>query len=226
MTKIDKVKNVFNDKKLFDQALTHRSWVNENPNKRETNERLEFLGDAILEFVVSKKLYSDFSDKPEGYLTALRAKLVNTKNLATVAKRLEIGKHIHLSKGEDEGGGRDNTSLLADTVEAVIGALYLDQGLEIVSDFIEQNIFIDIQKKTAEPLKDPKSQLQEEVQAKSLPTPKYVVLNESGPDHAKKFVIEVRVNGRALAKGTGKNKSEAAQDAAQNALKKLSKQRN
>ena len=226
MTKIDKVKNVFDDKKLFDQALTHRSWVNENSNRRETNERLEFLGDAILEFIVSKKLYDDFPDKPEGYLTALRAKLVNTKNLALVAKRLEIGKHIHLSKGEDEGGGRDNPSLLADTIEAVIGALYLDQGLEIVSDFIEQNIFIDIQKKTTEPLKDAKSQLQEEVQAKSLPTPKYVVLNESGPDHAKKFVIEVRVNGRALAKGTGKNKSEAAQDAAQNALKKLSKQHN
>lgn len=223
MTKIDKVKNEFKDKKLFDQSLTHRSWVNENPNKRESNERLEFFGDAILEFVVSKKLYDDFPDKPEGYLTTLRAKLVNTKNLAEVAKKLELGKHIHLSKGEDESGGRDNPSLLADTVEAVIGALYIDRGLVMVTKFIDKNILSDIHLKVAEPLKDAKSRLQESVQAQGLPTPKYVVLSEAGPDHAKKFILEVHVNGKALGKGKGKNKSEAAQDAAQNALNNLSK---
>lgn len=212
------MKNLFNNQELFLQALTHRSWVNENNKIRGTNERLEFLGDAILEFVVSEEIYNKFPDKEEGYLTALRSNLVNTKNLSLVAERLDLGQAIFLSKGEEDGGGRKNSSLLADTVEAIIGAIYLDQGLEKAKDFIEKNILIDVDSKAAQPLKDPKSLLQEKIQARNLPAPKYQVVSESGPDHNKQFTVEVIFNGKSEATGTGKNKSEAEQNAASNAL--------
>lgn len=218
MTNPTKIKNIFKDENLFLQALTHRSWVNENTKIRGTNERLEFLGDAILEFVVSEELYNKFPEKEEGYLTALRANLVNTKNLSELAVKIGIGPEIFLSKGEEDGGGRDNTSLLADTVEAIIGALFIDQGINAAKDFIKENILVDMDKKASLPLKDPKSLLQEKVQSEKLPAPKYQVLSEEGPDHNKKFTIEVMVNGKSLATGIGKNKSEAEQDAAQKAL--------
>lgn len=209
----------FKNKNLLKQALTHRSWVNENSDNYGTNERLEFLGDAILEFLVSTEIYDKFPNEEEGYLTALRANLVNTKNLAEVAKKLGIGDMILLSKGEEEGGGRTNISLLADTVEAVIGALFLDGGLEASEKFIKDHILIDADKKAKLPLKDPKSLLQEKVQAKSLPAPKYQVVSEIGPDHNKEFAIEAIVNNKSVAIGKGKSKSEAEQDAAFNALK-------
>lgn len=208
----------FKNEDLLKQALTHRSWVNENSENLGTNERLEFLGDAILEFVVSKAIYDKFPNEEEGYLTALRANLVNTKNLAEVAKKLSIGKMILLSKGEEDGGGRDNSSLLADTVEAIIGAIFLDRGIESSEKFIQENILIDVDKKASLPLKDPKSLLQEKVQAKGLPAPRYQVVSELGPDHNKEFTIEVTINGKPEAKGTGKSKSEAEQSAAVNAL--------
>lgn len=209
----------FKNNNLLQQALTHRSWVNENADNMGTNERLEFLGDAILEFIVSKEIYTKFPNEEEGYLTALRANLVNTKNLAEVANKLAIGKMIKLSKGEEDGGGRDNSSLLADTVEAIIGALFLDQGIEASEKFIQDNILVDTYKKSQLPLKDPKSLLQEKVQAKNLPAPKYQVVSELGPDHNKQFTVEVIVNGKSAAKGIGKSKSEAEQDAAGSALK-------
>lgn len=212
------MKNQFKDQNLLNQALTHRSWVNENAENNGTNERLEFLGDAILEFVVSKSIYDKFPNEEEGYLTALRSNLVNTKNLSSVATKLGIGEMIFLSKGEEDGGGRTNTSLLADTVEAIIGALFMDQGIEAAEKFISDNILIDVDKKASLPLKDPKSLLQEKVQAKSLPAPKYQVVSEEGPDHNKQFTIEVVINGKTEAKGVGKSKSEAEQDAATNAL--------
>src|SRR3989344_2336125 len=215
----DNLDKYFTNKKLLELALTHKSWVNEHSGKRGSNERLEFLGDAILEFIVSKEIYSKFPQEEEGYLTALRANLVNTKNLAEVAKKLNIGEMIKLSKGEEDGGGRTNSSLLADTVEAIIGALFLDQGLEASEKFIKENILIDTDKKAGLPLKDPKSLLQEKVQSKNLPAPKYQVISETGPDHNKEFVIKVVVNGKSIAKGTGKSKSEAEQDAAGSALK-------
>src|SRR3989344_8156149 len=118
--------DLFKNKELLDQALTHRSWVNEHKNLRRSNERLEFLGDAVLEFVVSEVIYNKFRDQEEGYLTALRAKIVNTVSLAAVAQKMDLGKHIFLSKGEEETGGRTNTSLLADTVESIIGAIFID----------------------------------------------------------------------------------------------------
>lgn len=213
----------FLNQNLLKQALTHRSWVNENSQNFGTNERLEFLGDAILEFVVSKEIYNKFPDKEEGYLTSLRANLVNTKNLAEIANKLDIGKQIYLSKGEEDGGGRTNISLLADTVEAIIGALFLDQGIDGAYTFINENILIDVDKKANSSLKDPKSALQEMVQAKGLSAPKYQVSKEVGPDHSKIFTIEVIIDNQKKAKGTGKSKSEAEQDAASKALENMVK---
>lgn len=221
MTNIDNLKKLFKNKDLFDQALTHKSWVNENQNLRESNERLEFLGDAVLEFIVSKELFNKFPEKEEGFLTTLRANLVNTQNLSRIAKKMNIGEALYLSHGEEEGGGRENTSLLADTIEAVIGALFLDQGLDKVYKFIEENLLVEIADKIKRPLKDAKSRFQEYVQAKGLPPPKYKVLRDSGPDHAKKFIIEAVIGGKTWGRGMGKNKSTAAQSAAKDALKHL-----
>jgi ribonuclease-3 len=221
MGTFDELKNAFKNMALLDLALTHRSWVNENPGQRGNNERLEFLGDAILEFIVSEALFRKFNQEEEGFLTALRAKLVNTVDLAKVANSLEIGKYLYLSKGEEEGGGRENPSLLADTVEAIIGALFLDGGLKKVKQFIDQNILNDLTEKAKQPLKDAKSLLQEIVQSKGFSTPKYQVLAEEGPDHAKTFTIQVLVDDTSVGVGTGKNKSEAAQNAAKSGLKKF-----
>lgn len=218
MQNSNNLSQLFKNEKLLKQALTHRSWVNENSDHQGTNERLEFLGDAILEFIVSKEIYDKFPKEEEGYLTALRANLVNTKNLSVVATKLGIGEMILLSKGEEDGGGRNNSSLLADTVEAIIGALFLDQGLQSSEKFIIENILVDVQEKASLPLKDPKSLLQEKVQSKGLPAPRYVVVSEVGPDHNKEFTIEVHINGKSEATGIGKSKSEGEQDAAVNAL--------
>lgn len=216
--KNDKIAKYFKNKNLLEQALTHKSWVNEHKKLRESNERLEFLGDAVLEFIVSKELYLKLPDKEEGYLTALRANLVNTVNLAKVANSLNIGKVLFLSKGEEEGGGRENSSIMADTVEAVIGAIYLDGGIKKAEKFIIEYILNDLEQKIKEPLKDPKSRLQEVVQAKGLMAPKYKVVSEKGPDHDKKFVIAVIIDKKSYAKGEGKNKGEAEQEAAKGAL--------
>ena len=220
MTKTQTLKNDFKNKDLFDQALTHRSWVNEHKGLRGSNERLEFLGDAILEFVASTELFNQFPEKEEGYLTGLRANLVNTVALAAIAKKLDLGPSLFLSKGEVDGGGRTNTSLLADTVEAIIGAIFIDRGITDASKFIKENLLAEIKKKASEPLKDAKSQLQELVQSKGFATPKYQVAEESGPDHDKKFVIEVVVNGEIWGKGEGKNKGGAEQEAARQVLTK------
>jgi ribonuclease-3 len=218
---IPNLQKIFKDAGLLELALTHKSWVNEHPGVRTSNERLEFLGDSILEFLVSKKLYQAFPDKEEGFLTALRASLVNTQNLSEIAQKLEVGGSLFLSKGEEDGGGRDNPSLLADTVEAIIGALYIDSGLEVVSNFLEKNLFGQITHKASQPLKDAKSRLQELVQARGEASPKYVVIEESGPDHSKKFIMDVMVDGKRVGRGEGKSKSEAEQEAAKSALQSL-----
>lgn len=218
MTDIDKLKKLFKNKDLLNQALTHKSWVNEHPNNQESNERLEFLGDAILEFIITETLYKQFPKHQEGYLTALRANLVNTQNLSNLAIKLGIGEVLYLSKGEEDGGGRKNISLLADTLEAIIGALFLDGGLESVRAFIKEHLITEIPDKVSGPLKDPKSRLQEYVQSGGFSAPKYKVIEESGPDHNKKFIIEVTVENNIWAKGEGKNKSLAEQDAANNAI--------
>jgi ribonuclease-3 len=220
MKNTDSLENLFTKKDLLNQALTHRSWVNEHKGERGTNERMEFLGDAILEFVVSKEIYILYPDKEEGYLTALRANLVNTVALAEIAVALELGPKLFLSKGEEDGGGRSNSSLLADTVEAIIGALFIDGGIEKAEEFVKKNILIHAEDKASKPLKDFKSRLQEYVQAEGFPAPKYQVVEESGPDHSKKFVIEVVVNGESWGKGEGKSKSSAEQEAARQVLSK------
>ena len=220
MKKMQTVKNEFKDKSLFDLALTHSSWVNEHKGQRSSNERLEFLGDAILEYVVSKEIFTQFPNEEEGYLTALRANLVNTIALAQVAKKLDLGSLPFLSKGEEDGGGRTNSSLLADTVEAIIGAIFIDRGLSFAEKFIKQNLLTQVDQKSTQPLKDAKSRLQELVQSKGLSTPKYQVVEESGPDHDKKFVIEVLVDGESWGRGQGKSKSSAEQDAACKVLAK------
>ena len=223
MDKLDNLKNLFEDKNLLAQALTHKSWVNEHPEVRGSNERLEFLGDAVLEFIISKELYKRFPDKEEGYLTALRANLVNTQNLANLAIKLDVGASLFLSKGEEDGGGRDNPSLMADTVEAIIGALFLDRGIPATEEFIKVNLISEIPEKVGKPLKDPKSRLQEYIQAEGLPAPKYKVIEESGPDHKKRFILEVVVGEKVLARGEGKSKSESEQKAAEAALELVKK---
>ena len=222
---MDNIKSQFKDKKLFDQAMTHRSWVNEHLGVRSSNERLEFLGDAILEFIVSQALFERFPKQEEGYLTALRANLVNTQNLSALANRLNLGRELLLSKGEEETGGRSNSSLLANTAEALIGAIFLDRGLEAAKAFIETNVLSQTQEKAEGPLKDAKSLLQEYIQAQGLPTPKYLVIQETGPDHNKQFVVEVLVNSQSWGRGTGKSKNQAEQDAAGKALDTCEKKR-
>ena len=225
MNDVASIKNSFADKSLFDLAMTHRSWINENAKARESNERLEFLGDAILEYIVSDRLYEQFPDREEGFMTTLRANLVNTVNLAGIAKKLNLGRELLLSKGEEETGGRDNPSLLADTVEALIGAIYKDKGLKAAKEFIDANLIPQIDEKLALPLKDAKSTLQEVVQAKGFPAPKYRIVSESGPDHAKEFEVEVLVDSKPQGQGQGKSKAEAEQDAAKIALANFGEKR-
>lgn len=224
MTNVTQIKESFKNTELFNHALTHRSWVNEHKGERTSNERLEFLGDAILEFVVSNEIFQKYPNKEEGYLTALRANLVNTVALSDFANKIELGKYLFLSKGEEESGGRTNYSLLADTVEAIIGAIYIDRGLAAASDFISDNLLSEMDMVARLPLKDAKSRLQEYVQSQSLPAPKYSVVEETGPDHDKKFVIEVMVKAESWGTGTGKSKSAAEQAAAAQALLKNAQQ--
>ena len=216
MIKVEEIRSQFNNNVLFEQALSHRSWLNENEDTS-SNERMEFLGDAVLELCVSDALYHKLPDKPEGFLTALRANIVNTKNLSQLAIKLEIGTALKLSKGEDAGGGRTNSSLLADTIEAIIGATYLDRGYEAANQFIQDNLLSDLDQKLKEPLKDAKSLLQEKVQAMGMLAPKYKVVNEVGPDQSKIFTVDVHF-GDYTSTGTGKSKSEAEQEAANAAL--------
>lgn len=214
-----KIGITFKDKDLLGLAFIHRSFLNENPRVQESNERLEFLGDAVLEFVVSEHLFKKFSKEDEGHLTALRAKLVNTISLSETAKELEIGNLLCLSKGEEKSGGRENPSLLANTVEAIIGAIFIDQGIEAAQEFIDKFILKKIPEIVKISLKDPKSLLQEFVQANGHSTPFYRVVKEEGPDHAKQFTVEVVVDGKAYAQGTGPSKQIAAQKAAEEAIK-------
>lgn len=214
----------FKDPSLLERALTHRSAVPvRGVGSSTSNERLEFLGDAVLELATTTFLFDKYLDKNEGALTAYRSALVNTQMLASVAQELGLGEKLHLSSGEEQGGGRENTNLLADTFEAVIGALYLDQGFDVVVTWLENILFTRIDVVVAEQLyKDPKSHLQELVQAEKQPPPQYRVIKTSGPDHDKRFTVSVSVNGSTLAKGTGTSKQAAQQDAAKNALKTLS----
>ncbi len=211
----------FKDKSLLELALTHRSVLNELGTKI-SNERLEFLGDAVLELVVSEYLYQTKPVSPEGILTAARSVIVRTESLAQIAKKLGLGDVLKLSRGEEKTGGRKNESLLANTTEAVIGAIYLDAGFEAAQTFIKLQVLPPAIEGLDENLKDAKSMLQEKVQELGFSAPVYTTIQEIGPDHEKLFVVEVTaMDKKQLAIGRGKNKQIAQQQAAKNALKKI-----
>ncbi len=212
----------YKNQELFNQAFTHRSFLNESKKKIESNERLEFLGDSILSFVISDYLYQNYSEYNEGILTNLRSLVVNTKSLAQQAKNLNFGGLLKLSHGEEESGGRENDSLLANCFEAYIGGLFLDQGIEVVKSFIGEQLYPKIAYYVSRrAFKDPKSLLQEHVQAQKYNSPVYKVLHDEGPPHAKIFTIGVFVNEELLSEGTGKSKQEAEEEAAKAALEKI-----
>lgn len=216
---LPKLKN----KKLFEEAFTHRSYLNEAKLKVSSNERLEFLGDSILSFAVSNYLYSKYPDFDEGNLTNLRSLMVNTKSLSQVARELNMGLLLKLSKGEEESKGRENATLLENSFEAFIGALFLDQGMPSVVKFLGDVLFPKIQiLVTTKAFKDPKSLLQEKVQAKRQNSPIYKVVSETGPAHAKTFKVGVYVEGKLLGEGTGKSKQIAEALAAKVALESKS----
>lgn len=218
-----KIKINFKDKKLLHQAFIHKSYLNEHKSEQASNERLEFLGDAVIEFVVSNHLYRQFPNFTEGKLTTLRANLVNTKELAKLAKDLRLGEMLYLSKGEEKEG-KTNPSLLANTFEALVGAIFLDQGLETAEMFLERFLLKNLASKIKKPLKDAKSLLQEKVQELGLHPPVYKTIREEGPDHAKKFTVQVVIGSKPSAIGTGSSKQAAEQNAANKALKKFRKE--
>jgi len=210
---------IFNDKLLFTRALTHRSYINEHPEALEDNERLEFLGDAVLDFLVGDWLYNRFPEMEEGELTQMRSALVQTNQLAIFCNQLGLDSAIRLGKGEHKSGGKLRKTLLCDVFEAFIGALYLDQGIESVKkvlyQMLEDTVFEIIEDHKNE---DSKSKLQEWAQAKGFPTPKYTLKNTTGPDHARIFEVEVRVNNKIMGSGTANSKQSAEKIAARIAL--------
>ncbi len=212
----------FNNQKLFQHAFIHRSFLNETKEEIESNERLEFLGDSILSFVISEHLFKTYPQFDEGILTNLRSLVVNTKSLAKEAKILHFGRHLLLSRGEEDSNGRENESIMANTFEAFIGALFLDQGIDAVRSFLTDNIIPRIHEYVEKKVfKDPKSLLQEHVQSKKQNSPLYKVLHEEGPAHAKTFTIGVFVADEQVGEGIGHSKQEAEERAAEQALAQL-----
>lgn len=216
----DKTGVTFKNKDLLIQAFLHRSYLNENKGlKMDHNERLEFLGDAVVELVVTEYLFTKYPKKPEGDLTSYRAALVNTITLASVAGELGMNDFLLLSRGEAKDTGRARQYILANTFEAFVGALYLDQGYEQARNFIAQNLFPLTDEIVAKRLwQDSKSRFQEVAQEKVSITPQYKTLQEVGPDHEKDFVVGVYLGDEEISRGEGKSKQEAEQVAAQNAL--------
>lgn len=212
----------FKNQDFFELAFIHRSYLNETKQKTESNERLEFLGDSILSFVVSEHLFKTYPEFNEGVLTNLRSMVVNTKSLASASEELNFGKYLKLSKGEEDSNGRKNESILANTFEAFIGALFLDQGIEAVKEFLAKTILPRISEYVEKKVfKDPKSLLQEHVQSKKQNSPLYKVLNEQGPAHSKTFTIGVFVDETQVGMGVGHSKQEAEEIAAREALEKI-----
>lgn len=219
---LEKLNIKLNDSRLLKQAFIHRSYLNEFKIDLPSNERLEFLGDSVLSLVVSKHLFETKTQDAEGELTNLRAFVVKTKSLAKAAKNLNLGDYLQLSKGEAASGGRENPQLLANTYEALLGAIYLDLGFEKVSQVIQGTLltlFASELKKG--PPQDAKSELQETVQEKFKNSPHYKILKTHGPDHAKHFLVGVYLGSKEYGKGEGSSKQEAEEKAAKVALEKL-----
>lgn len=208
---------------LFLTAFTHRSYLNEHPTyKLPSNERLEFLGDAILQFLSSKHLYNKFSNLPEGDLTNLRASVVKTESLAFESRKLGFGKYLLLSKGEEATGGREREYILANTFESFLGALFIEKGIEICEEFLNTNLFYKIEDTVQkDSYKDPKTRFQERIQDLKKTTPVYKILESWGSEHEKNFKVGVFVDGELFSEGLGSSKQKAEQDAANKGLDKL-----
>lgn len=225
LTQLEKTIGItFTNKQTLEGAFFHRSYLNESRHARASNERLEFLGDAVLSFLTSHFLYTTYPNYPEGILTNIRSSLVKTKSLSDVAQELHLGELLMLSKGEEDSGGRANPSLLADVFEALLGAVFLDQGMQMAKKLLDTYLF----PKTAAIVEnkqyvDYKSMLQEIVQEQSRISPTYRVSKSEGPDHNKTFWVDAIVGEAVVGVGQGKSKQEAEQAAAANALEKHAK---
>ncbi|MBR6531987.1 MAG: ribonuclease III [Clostridia bacterium] len=212
----EKLGYTFNDDKLLIRALSHSSYVNENHSAGESNERLEFLGDSVLGFITAENFYTNYTKLPEGELTKLRAATVCEKSLAGFAKQLDLGRYLLLGKGENLTGGRNRPSIQADAFEAIIAAIYLDGGMENARPFVLK--YIEEAIRQHQSFKDYKTMLQEVVQRNPGELVEYVLVGETGPDHDKRFAVEVHLNSNVIGKGIGKSKKRAEQEAAREAL--------
>lgn len=219
MNDFEKVINYqFSDKSLMETALSHSSYANESKSVRQSNERLEFLGDSVLSIVVSKYLFNHFSHLPEGELTKIRASLVCEKSLYEFALSIDLGKYLLLGKGEDSSGGRKRPSILADAFEAVIAAIYLDGGMDSAQEFILKFIPKDLDKAKKSSFSDYKTILQEIIQKNPEERVEYILSGSEGPDHNKIFIVDVKLNSNTIGRGRGRSKKQAEQNAAKEAL--------
>ena len=218
-----KLQYTFRNVSLLETALTHSSWANERRGRCQCNERLEFLGDSVLGMTVAEHLYRTFPDMPEVRMTRLRAELVCEQSLHQVALGLGLGAYIRLGKGEEHTGGHERPSILADAVEAVIAALYLDGGLAPARAFVHRRVLTDVTAHLSGSSMDYKTRLQELVQQKSGQTLAYEMVGASGADHSKVFTARVSLNGEPVGEGSGRTKKEAEQMAARSALERLSR---
>jgi len=220
---MDLLGHQFNNHQILHHALSHRSAILENGGSyNQSNETLEFLGDAVLGLVVVEHLFREYPEKTEGDLSKVKSHVVSGKVLQEIARNMDLGSYILLSRNEARNGGRNRSSILEDTLEAVIGALYLDGGLEVAGNFINKRIISDIDDLIAGKLdSNYKSQLLEYVQGIGLSSPVYNVISEEGPDHRKRFEVEVRVHNKSLGIGAGRSKKAAQQQAAHEAVKRL-----
>lgn len=208
--------------RTFQKAFIHRSFLNEAGSNLESNERLEFLGDSVLSFIISSYLFKERLADAEGDLTNLRSYIVKTKSLATAASDLNLGSYLKLSKGEELSGGRDNTQILANTFESLLGAIYIEFGLDMATRFINQNLLpLFAHELKSGPPKDAKSYLQELAQTKTKQSPKYKILGTTGPDHAKQFRVGVFLENKLIGEGEGSSKQVAEEAAAAKALEQL-----
>jgi ribonuclease III len=215
----------FRELERLEQAFTHRSWANESGSSLGNNERLEFLGDSVLGLVVAEYLHEELPDQPEGELARIKSFVVSEASLSEISRRLRVDNYILIGRGEEYSGGRSKKAILADALEAIIGAYYLDSGFPAAKRFVEQLLVPEIDKvREDRHEKDYKTLLQEHVQKRMKTYPHYHVVQKTGPDHDRTFLIEVRINNRSFGQGRGKNKKEAEQDAARAAWTTIQKE--
>lgn len=216
-----KIGYAFKDRELLKLAFIHRSFINENRNVCEHNERLEFLGDSVLNLLISDYLYRYLPNTPEGDLSYLRSRLVDANSCSTYIQKLDVSSYVLLGRGESMNDGRGRTTILADLFEALIGAIYLDGGLEASKKFLFKNFSSEIGQILKTPIRNFKAELQDFAQKKYREPPDYTVISEEGPDHSKKFIVSVSINGIVMGQGEGSSKKEAQQKAAEAAFKKI-----